>query len=114
MPEFCPGEYDYDVFPELYDGHIPKPMKKMIPNPQATETEAKADPAKETREQAGIRLAIDRMAKLKKRLKLIGNLGAYPLGPQRTEKLIQTGDQWWNDAKALLRNNNTDQNEFHF
>ena len=25
MPEFCPGEYDYDVFPEYYDGHILKP-----------------------------------------------------------------------------------------
>jgi hypothetical protein len=32
MPEFLPGEYDYDVFPEYYDGHKLKPEYQMDMN----------------------------------------------------------------------------------
>jgi hypothetical protein len=40
MPEFLPGEYDYDVFPEYYDGHKLKPEYEQQMDMNAKEYDA--------------------------------------------------------------------------
>jgi hypothetical protein len=54
MPEFCPGEYDYDVFPEYYNGHILKPeyqaeldkerYEAMLASEELSDTKPKREP----------------------------------------------------------------------
>jgi len=60
--------------------------------------------AKETREQAGMRIATERMPRVQKQLRLLGNIGKYPIGEARIEKLCQMLDKWVTETKVLLRN----------
>jgi hypothetical protein len=73
------------------------------------------NPPTETREQQGVRLALKRMPQLHKRLQLIANLGNYPLGEQRIERLCETIDEWVTQTKVLLRNHSKPETqEFRF
>lgn len=82
-------------------------MKKV---PTTTTTEPKESP-----EEKGVRLALARMPRLKRQFKLVGNLGNYPLGEKRIEKLCLTIDEYSNACKVLLRNHNKGgQHEFQF
>lgn len=84
---------------------------KMKPMTSTSRIKVDATKPKESREQAGLRLAKFRMKKLQKRLKSIGNLKAYPLGVLTIEKMCSLIDKWCNEAKVFLRNKREEERE---
>jgi hypothetical protein len=65
----------------------------------------------ETRQQAGVRLANQRMPKLRKCLTGIGNLGGYGLDKKQIQQLEKAIDHWVSEAKARLNNRKDDGND---
>jgi hypothetical protein len=67
----------------------------------------------ETKQQAGIRLANQRMPKLRSSLVGIGRLGDYGLDKKQIRQIEDALDRWVTEAKARL-NNRKDKDEEGF